>query len=206
MDTSEGNQNEPSPTEEPFQIPPKRLTCRDQTQDPSTKSLRKHTPLKVVIRGLPICTNKADIAAALNPEKFKILDIAQLTRGGLSNPSHCFSSKLPTHWLVAKSYSYHSYTVSGSPWEKYRGRNVIPQCQRCYGFYHSSENCFLKIHCGVCAGPPTKECNLKPDAERKCINCQEAMQPSKRMPEFPKEESSTTKMDTTKMDPTNPPC
>ncbi|GIY44464.1 hypothetical protein CEXT_431141 [Caerostris extrusa] len=37
MDTSEENQNEPSPTEEPFQIPPKRLTCRDQTQDPSIK-------------------------------------------------------------------------------------------------------------------------------------------------------------------------
>ncbi|GIZ04046.1 hypothetical protein CEXT_89731 [Caerostris extrusa] len=37
MDTSEGNQNEPSPTEEPYQIPPKRLTCRDQTQDPNIK-------------------------------------------------------------------------------------------------------------------------------------------------------------------------
>ncbi|GIY56024.1 hypothetical protein CEXT_499691 [Caerostris extrusa] len=29
MDTSEESQNEPSPTEEPYQIPPKRLTCRD---------------------------------------------------------------------------------------------------------------------------------------------------------------------------------
>ncbi|GIX87024.1 hypothetical protein CEXT_300442 [Caerostris extrusa] len=34
MDTSEEPQNEPIPTEEPYQIPPKRLTCRDQTQDP----------------------------------------------------------------------------------------------------------------------------------------------------------------------------
>ncbi|GIZ03646.1 hypothetical protein CEXT_481521 [Caerostris extrusa] len=37
MDTSEESQNEPSPTEEPYQIPPKRLTCRDQTQNPNTK-------------------------------------------------------------------------------------------------------------------------------------------------------------------------
>ncbi|GIY15614.1 hypothetical protein CEXT_392201 [Caerostris extrusa] len=37
MDTSEEPQNEPSPTEEPYQIPPKRLTCRDQTQDPKTQ-------------------------------------------------------------------------------------------------------------------------------------------------------------------------
>ncbi|GIY76936.1 hypothetical protein CDAR_265091 [Caerostris darwini] len=36
MDTSEESQNEPIPTEEPYQIPPKRLTCRDQTQDPKT--------------------------------------------------------------------------------------------------------------------------------------------------------------------------
>ncbi|GIY56025.1 nucleic-acid-binding protein from transposon X-element [Caerostris extrusa] len=112
-------------------------------------SLKKHIPLKVVIRGLPNCTNKADIAVALDPENFKILNIAQLTSGRTKQP-------LP---LV---------TV-----EKYRGRNIVPQCQRCYGFYRSSENCFLKVHCGVCAGDhPTKECKLQPDAERKCINCQ----------------------------------
>ncbi|GIY74853.1 hypothetical protein CEXT_678051 [Caerostris extrusa] len=34
--------------------------------------------------------------------------------------------------------------------DKYRGRILIPQCRGCYGFLYSSENCYLKIHCGLC--------------------------------------------------------
>ncbi|GIY25060.1 hypothetical protein CEXT_243661 [Caerostris extrusa] len=48
MDTSEESQNGPSPTEEPYHIPPKRLTCRDQTQDPKTqgpKIKNQYSPL-----------------------------------------------------------------------------------------------------------------------------------------------------------------
>ncbi|GIY28738.1 hypothetical protein CEXT_196661 [Caerostris extrusa] len=37
MDTSEEPQNEPIPTEESCKIPPKRLTFRDQTQDPKVQ-------------------------------------------------------------------------------------------------------------------------------------------------------------------------
>ncbi|GIY44465.1 hypothetical protein CEXT_431151 [Caerostris extrusa] len=126
-----------------------------------------------------MCTNKADIAAALDPEKFKILNIAQLTSGRTKQPLPLFLIKIANSLVadeILKLSSLHGIRVTV---EKYRRRNVVPQCQRCYGFYHSSENCFLKVHCGVCAGDhPTKECNLKPDAERKCINYQEAMQPS----------------------------
>ncbi|GIY05806.1 nucleic-acid-binding protein from transposon X-element [Caerostris darwini] len=264
MDTSEESQKETTSTEEPYQIPPKRLTCRDQTQDPTVQgtevknqysplakmdsenstatperkkkmppffitpnaswpetckvltskvesldialskgqflklsvkseadyetlkhtliqrnvlfkcySLKKHTPLKVVIRGLPICTSKTDIAAALDQEKFKILNIAQLTSGRTKKPLPLFLVKIANSLLadeILKISSLHGIRVTV---EKYRGRNIVPQCQRCYGFYHSSENCFLKVHCGVCAGDhPTKECKLQPDAQRTCINCQ----------------------------------
>ncbi|GIY32553.1 hypothetical protein CDAR_302131 [Caerostris darwini] len=36
MEVSEESQNESSSTEETYKLPPKRLTCRDQTQDPKT--------------------------------------------------------------------------------------------------------------------------------------------------------------------------
>ncbi|GIY22033.1 hypothetical protein CEXT_585311 [Caerostris extrusa] len=76
-----------------------------------------------VIEGLPDVHQQGGHSSCLDPENSKILNIAQLPVEGLSNPSPCFSSKLPAHWLQMKSY-YHPYTISGSPWKntgtKYR--------------------------------------------------------------------------------------
>ncbi|GIZ04048.1 hypothetical protein CEXT_89741 [Caerostris extrusa] len=47
-----------------------------------------------------MCTNKVDIAAALDPEKFKILNIAQLTSGRTKQPLPLFLIKI-TNSLVA---------------------------------------------------------------------------------------------------------
>ncbi|GIY37422.1 nucleic-acid-binding protein from transposon X-element [Caerostris extrusa] len=130
----------------------------------------KHLSTK---RGLPTCTQKADIAAAIDQEKFKILKIAQLTSGRTKKPLPLFLIKIANSLIadeILKISSLHGTRVTV---EKYRGRNIVSQCRRCYGFYHSSENCFLKVHCGVCAGDhPTNECKLQPNAVKKCINCQ----------------------------------
>ncbi|GIY51751.1 nucleic-acid-binding protein from transposon X-element [Caerostris darwini] len=217
MDTSEEPQNEPIPTEEPYQIPPKRLACRDLTQDPKIQGpeiKNQYSPLLQMDtenssamperkKQIPpffitpnaswpetcqVLTSTADIAAALDPEKFKILNIAQLTSGRTKKPLPLFLVKIANSLVadeILKISSLHGIRVTV---EKYRGRNIVSQCQRCYGFYHSSENCFLKVHCGVCAGDhPTNECKLQPDAVRKCVNCQGSHAAFYRgCPKFPK--------------------
>ncbi|GIY65858.1 hypothetical protein CEXT_428071 [Caerostris extrusa] len=113
--------------------------------------------IKIVIRGLPICTNKTDIAAALDQEKFKILNIAQLTSGRTKKSLPLFLVKIANSLIADENLKISSLHGIRVTVEKYRGRSIVPQCQRCYGFYHSSENCFLKSSLwGMCRRPPHK--------------------------------------------------
>ncbi|GIY01642.1 hypothetical protein CDAR_117721 [Caerostris darwini] len=126
-----------------------------------------------IVPKFPICIQKADIAAAINQEQFKILNIAQLMSGRTKKPLPLFLIKIANSLHadeILKISTLHGTRVTV---EKYRERKITSQCQRCYGLYHSSENCFLKVHYGLCAGDHlTNDCNLQPNAERKCINCQ----------------------------------
>ncbi|GIY09511.1 hypothetical protein CEXT_385061 [Caerostris extrusa] len=213
MDTSEEFQNEPSPTEEPYQIPPKRLTCRDQTQDPNTQGPEIKNQFSPLIQmdaenstAMPerkkqmppffitpnaswpeTCKRAPDLyqqgghSSCLRPRKVqKILNIAQLTSGRTKQPIPLFLIKIANSLVadeILKISSLHGIRVTV---EKYRGRNIVPQCQRCYGFYHSSENCFLKkVHCGVCAGDhPTKNANSNRMQKENASTAREATQPS----------------------------
>ncbi|GIY17086.1 hypothetical protein CEXT_57071 [Caerostris extrusa] len=130
------------PTEESYKIPSKRLTCRDQTQDPKIQGPEIRNQYS------PLSQMDAENSEAI-PERKK---------------------QIPPFFITPM---HHGQKPAKVTVEKYRGRNIVSQCQRFYGFYHSSENCFLKVHCGVCAGDhPTNECKLQPDAVRKCVNCQ----------------------------------
>ncbi|GIY73485.1 hypothetical protein CDAR_90341, partial [Caerostris darwini] len=160
MDTSEESQKEPTPTEEPYQIPPKRLICRDQTQDPTVQGT------EVKNQYSPLAQMDTENSTAM-PERKKLMPPFFITPNA-SWPETC---KVLTSTVESLNIALSK------------------------GQFLNSENCFLKVHCGVCAGyHPTKECKLQPDAERTCINCQGSHAEFYRgCPNFPKRNSPQQK-------------
>ncbi|GFT83993.1 nucleic-acid-binding protein from transposon X-element [Trichonephila clavipes] len=132
-------------------------------------------PIKVVIKGLPVDTDMADIEADLVQKRFAIEKVAQLRK---------FSTKafLPIYMVGVrrtemaqniydvKNVCYLCVTVD--PFQRKPG---VTQCYNCNYFNHSSKNCKMNPRCLKCGKNHRRgECEIKEKIENpKYINCNE---------------------------------
>lgn len=131
-------------------------------------------PTKVVVRGLPVDTCTEALIAAFRERGFPATH-ARPIRPQRGRPGCIFFVQLehlPSAEL-AKLYQIHEIMrMTGVVVEAWRPAKTLPQCRRCQGFGHSSQNCHRPLHCVRCAGHHIAEdCPRPADAPPTCANC-----------------------------------
>ncbi|GFQ99778.1 nucleic-acid-binding protein from transposon X-element [Trichonephila clavata] len=132
------------------------------------------TPIKVVIKGLPIDTDVADIEADLKEQGIKIEKIAQLRKFSNKAPLPFFMIELKPeeHTKIANVNSLCYISVWFDPFRRKPGAT---QCYNCNFFNHTSKNCRMTPRCIKCGdNHRTSDCPQKERSENPhCINCNE---------------------------------
>ncbi|GIY61181.1 nucleic-acid-binding protein from transposon X-element [Caerostris darwini] len=138
-----------------------------------TNNLRKDRPLKVVLRGIPPCTDKNLIISALSTYGNTVLDVIQMTNLRSKRPMPLFLIKIANSINAEEIFKINSLLgLEEVSIERFRGSNTASQCRNCYGFYHSSETCHLKPRCAHCAAEhSTTECTQAKESTKTCVNC-----------------------------------
>ncbi|GFY27870.1 nucleic-acid-binding protein from transposon X-element [Trichonephila clavipes] len=130
-------------------------------------------PIKIVIKGLPVDTDVADIEADLVQKGFAIEKVAQLRKFSTKAPLPIFMVEVRRTETAqdiydAKNVCYLCVTI-----DPFRRKPGITQCYNCNYFNHSSKNCKMNSRClKFGKNHRTGECNTKEKIEKpKCINC-----------------------------------
>ncbi|XP_054712932.1 paired amphipathic helix protein Sin3a-like [Uloborus diversus] len=114
--------------------------------------LAKHNrPVKIVVKGLPLTTDKDDLKWALEELGYGVKKVAQLVRKG-STPLPIFQVHLSHTEGVEKVFDLTNILYTYVTVEAYKARKGPSQCHRCQKFNHSSENCFMTPRCVRCGG------------------------------------------------------
>ncbi|GFU21961.1 nucleic-acid-binding protein from transposon X-element [Trichonephila clavipes] len=130
-------------------------------------------PIKVVIKGLPVKTDVADIEADLISQGFAVEKVAQLRKFSTKEPLPIFMVEVrrtETAGLIhdVKTVCYLCVTID--PFLKKPGAT---QCYNCNYFNHSSKNCRMTPRCLKCGKDHrTEDCTIAGKIEKpRCINC-----------------------------------
>ncbi|KFM68637.1 Nucleic-acid-binding protein from transposon X-element, partial [Stegodyphus mimosarum] len=134
---------------------------------------RHKKPIKVVIRGLPITTEKSEIIEELTKLGYSIFKVVQLTRFRTKQPMPLYQVQLNITENVEKIYDETHLGLFMITVEKYINKNLVPQCHNCQRFHHSSDNCFFQPRCVKCAQfHKTQDCpHVGPIENPVCVNC-----------------------------------
>ncbi|GFV66781.1 nucleic-acid-binding protein from transposon X-element [Trichonephila clavipes] len=130
-------------------------------------------PIKVVIKGLPVKTDVAEIESDLISQGFEVEKVAQLRKFSTKEPLPIFMVEVRRN---EKAELIHNVKivcylcVTGDPFRKKPGAT---QCYNCNYFNHSSKNCRMTPRCLKCGKDHrTGDCTMKEKLEKpRCINC-----------------------------------
>lgn len=142
-----------------------------------TYQLDEERPFKLVIRGLPACTNPDSIVeffkAAYNIE----VTVTPMYKGPKSKrvAMPLFYLQVPKRPSIELDELYRVADINGMQvsLERYKGLRGPAQCHRCQGFFHSAQACRMPPKCVRCAkGHLSKDCPVK-DLIQPCVcaNC-----------------------------------
>ncbi|GFW68456.1 nucleic-acid-binding protein from transposon X-element [Trichonephila clavipes] len=130
-------------------------------------------PIKVVLKGLPVKTDAADIEDDLKSQGFEVEKVAQLRKFSTKEPLPIFMVEVRRNEKAelihdVKTVCYLSVTV-----EPFRKKPGATQCYNCNYFNHSSVNCRMTPRCLKCGKDHrTGDCPIKEKLEKpRCINC-----------------------------------
>ncbi|GFS82430.1 nucleic-acid-binding protein from transposon X-element [Trichonephila clavipes] len=130
-------------------------------------------PIKVVIKGLPVKTDTADIESDLISQGFEVEKVAQLRKFSTKEPLPIFMVEVRRNEKAelihdVKTVCYLSVTV-----DPFRKKPGATQCYNCNYFNHSSKNCRMTPRCLKCGKDHrTGDCSIKEKLEKpRCINC-----------------------------------
>ncbi|GFV15584.1 nucleic-acid-binding protein from transposon X-element [Trichonephila clavipes] len=132
-------------------------------------------PIKVVIKGLPMDTDVADIEADLVQKGFAIEKVAQLRKLSTKAPLPIFMVEVRRTETVQNIHDVKTVCYLCVGMDPFRRKPGVTQCYNCNYFNHSSKNCRMNPRCLKCGNNHrTGECNIKEKIEKpKCINCNE---------------------------------
>lgn len=135
-----------------------------------TFQLPEERQLQVVIRGLPLELDIAEIGDDLKNAGFQIQTIVRMKKGPNRTVMPLILLKLPrdqTSILDVESICSIRIKV-----ETLRRSNAIGQCYRCQRYGHAQTKCTAAPKCMKCAGPHlSRECTKSPNTPAKCANC-----------------------------------
>ncbi|GFW79626.1 nucleic-acid-binding protein from transposon X-element [Trichonephila clavipes] len=130
-------------------------------------------PIKVIIKGLPVKTDVADIEADLVSKGFAKKKVAQMRKFSTKEPLPIFMVEVrrtETAELIhdVKSICYLCVTI-----DPFRKKPGATQCYNCNFFNHLSKNCKMAPRCLKCGkNHRTGECTIAGKIEKpRCINC-----------------------------------
>ncbi|GFV22399.1 nucleic-acid-binding protein from transposon X-element [Trichonephila clavipes] len=130
-------------------------------------------PIKVVLKGLPVRTEVADIEEDLKSQGFEVEKVAQLRKFSTKEPLPIFMVEVRRNEKAelihdVKTVCYLSVTV-----DPFRKKPGATQCYNCNYFNHSSANCRMTPRCLKCGKDHrTGDCSIKEKIEKpRCINC-----------------------------------
>ncbi|GFY23240.1 nucleic-acid-binding protein from transposon X-element [Trichonephila clavipes] len=130
-------------------------------------------PIKVVIKGLPVKTDVADIEADLVQKGFAVEKVAQLRKFSTKELLPIFMVEVrrtETAELIydVKNICYLCVTI-----DPFRKKPGATQCYNCNFFNHSSKNCKMAPRCLKCGNNHrTGDCTFAGKIEKpRCISC-----------------------------------
>ncbi|GFT01575.1 nucleic-acid-binding protein from transposon X-element [Trichonephila clavipes] len=130
-------------------------------------------PIKVVIKGLPVKTDVAEIESDLISQGFEVEKVAQLRKVSTKEPLPIFMVEVHRNEKAelihdVKTVCYLCVTV-----DPFRKKPGATQCYNCNYFNHSSKNCRMTPRCLKCEKDHrTGDCTIKEKLEKpRCINC-----------------------------------
>ncbi|GFU49922.1 PRE_C2HC domain-containing protein [Trichonephila clavipes] len=132
------------------------------------------SPIKVVIKGLPIYTKTQEILSDLEEEGFTVDKVNQLISKKHRGPLPFFLITLPRNATNSKIFDIKTLGYLQVRVEGFLVRGIT-QCYNCNNFFHTASECRLKPRCLKCGKEhPTKQCPIKERQENPfCINCKE---------------------------------
>ena len=138
-----------------------------------TFSNQKSSQARLVIRGLDLYSDPAEVAEELRELGYPISEAIRLhTLRGPRKPLALIRVTLPKGGDADRLLDVTSLCGLRIKVERSREAGHIPQCHRCQRFGHGSDMCGNAVACVRCGRPHlTPNCNLAPGADRYCINC-----------------------------------
>ncbi|GFU87641.1 PRE_C2HC domain-containing protein [Trichonephila clavipes] len=132
-------------------------------------------PIKVVIKGLPVDTDVADIEADLLQKGFAIEKVVQLRKFSTKAPLPIFMVEVRRTEKAQDIYEVNSICYLCVTIDPFRRKPGATQCYNCNFFNHSSKNCKMNPRCLKCGkNHHTGECTIKEKIDKPiCINCNE---------------------------------
>lgn len=132
----------------------------------------KTKPLKVVLKGLPPSTETKEIVEELEAKGFSVFRVSLMHRFKDRRPLPMFQVQLNPNPKNDEIYNLKLFQYLSIEVVKFERTGRVNQCYKCQGFYHSSDQCFIKPNCVKCAGPHlTANCDKKEEEPPTCINC-----------------------------------
>ncbi|GFT47802.1 nucleic-acid-binding protein from transposon X-element [Trichonephila clavipes] len=119
-------------------------------------------PIKVVIKGLPVDTDVADIEADLLQKGFAIGKVVQLRKFSTKAPLPIFMVEVRRTETAHDIYEVNSICYLCVTIDPFRRKPGVTQCYNCNFFNHSSKNCKMNPRCLNCGkNHRTGECTTK---------------------------------------------
>ncbi|KFM81601.1 Nucleic-acid-binding protein from transposon X-element, partial [Stegodyphus mimosarum] len=139
-----------------------------------TFRLKKDTPIKVVMHGIPACTPEQDIFDELHKLKIPVCKIKQFTRKRNKSTERLpiFFLELPRSNEGKKIFNIKSVFGTDVRVARFKARKIPIQCFRCQRFGHGQLTCFNTPRCLKCAKEHlTYTCSLGKEEKATCIRC-----------------------------------
>ncbi|GFU89347.1 nucleic-acid-binding protein from transposon X-element [Trichonephila clavipes] len=150
-------------------------------------------PLKIVIKGLPVCTEIGEIQADLTSQGFCVVKVAQLTRLKTKSPLPIFMVEFDRNPDFPDIFQLKKCCYLAVQVDTFNRRPGVSQCYNCNLFNHSSKNCYMRTRCLKCfESHRTSDCPIREKiANPVCINCNKTghMANWSQCEEFPKRKS-----------------
>ncbi|GFT57697.1 nucleic-acid-binding protein from transposon X-element [Trichonephila clavipes] len=125
-------------------------------------------PIKVVLKGLPVKTDAADIEDDLKSQGFEVEKVAQLRKFSTKEPLPIFMVEVRRNEKAELIYDLKTVCYLSVTVDPFRKKPGATQCYNCNYFNHSSIICRMTLRCLKCGKDHcTGDCSIKEKLENR---------------------------------------